>query len=176
MSLVRRIRAVAFQIHTQGYGHASTRWAPTRLHLLVRTHALHSCEIVMCQLDLHLARTFHVNYRNCKNEQFELHFIWKFEFSAPPTFFPGRQHCQNVLFMQSSKRKKTPNKLKIWSQLNLNGAPITPIFFKLLRMCLSLIRLSYFKACPVVVICLWNRVALWSWMFIFTETLLSVSG
>lgn len=174
MRVVRKIHAVAFQIHKQSYCCSSTRWAPTQLHSLVRTRVLHSREIVTIKLDLCLARTFHMNYKNCKNEQLELHFIWKFEFSAAPPFFPGRQRCQNVLFIQSFKRKKMPNKLKIWSQLNLNGAPITPIFFKLLQKCLSLIRLSYFKACPVV-ICLWYRVALWSWMFIFIETLLSVS-
>lgn len=55
--------------------------------------------------------TSHTHPQSCKNEQFELCFIWKSEFSAPPTFFsPGRQHCQNVLFMQSSKRERKKKK------------------------------------------------------------------
>ena len=29
----------------------------------------------MRQLDLHLAQTFHVNYKNCENEQLELYFV-----------------------------------------------------------------------------------------------------
>lgn len=123
---------------------------------------------------------WHISHTSPELQKWAIRTVFHLEiwiFSTTNIFFPGRQHCQNVLFMQSSKReKKMPTKLKIWSQLNLNGAPITPIFLKLLRKCLSLIRLSYFKACPVVVICLWYRVALWSWMFIFIETLLSVSG
>lgn len=150
MSLVRKIHSVAFQIHTR---------------LLMCQHMMgtdsvtltymHSYEMVMCQLGLCLAGTLHVNYKNCKNEQLELHFFWKSEFPAPPTFFPGRQHCQNILFMQSSKRKK-----KGKQTINMKSAEpewsssYTHFFSKLLGKCLSLIRLSYFKACPVVVFCL----------------------
>lgn len=130
MSLVRKIDAVAFQRHTESYWCSRTRWAPAHLHLLGCARVLRSREIVTCQWDLPAAHAFHMNYKNCKNEQLEPHFIRKFEFSAPPTFFPGRQRCQNVLFIQRSKRKKMPNKLKIWTWTELQLHPFFLSFCK----------------------------------------------
>lgn len=115
-------------------------------------------------------------------EQFELNLIWKscqsFQYQQ---FFslPRRHHCQNSLFMQTSKRNrknKTTPKIKLKYTKSGMELQLLPVFLSFCQKCLSLIRLSYLKACPVVVICLWYRAALWSWMLIFIETLLSFLG
>lgn len=68
-------------------------------------HECHTCDTVTGTWGCF----WHISHTSPELQKWAIRTVFHLEiwiFSTTNIFFPGRQHCQNVLFMQSSKREK----------------------------------------------------------------------